>query len=192
LVEAARDSDRDADLPAVTIFGEVKGIDHRVHDIAEQVSERGRTHHGKEQIGAWPDSIATQGVAERTQVMGNADLGGHVDHPADTQGRVVGEAHGRQTGAAGPELKHVIDHHPRLAEIDQDMVDGLPDRARRKLAIDERERADGVFVEGLLDGETLAVEPFEQIVRRPGRCGQTRTGDGGERQRGGDHPCSHG
>jgi hypothetical protein len=193
LIEPPGGRDGDAHPPAVAVLGEVNRIDHRIHDIAEQVPERGRTDHGNEEVGTRPDAIVTQGVAEGTQVMGLPHFGRDVDHAAEAQRGVVGETHGRQAGAAGPELEHVVDHYARLAEIDQYMVDGVADRPRRKLAIDKSEGADGVFVEGLLNGEALAVEPLERIVGRAGgRRGEARTGERDERQRSGDDPGSHG
>jgi hypothetical protein len=89
-------------------------------------------------------------------------------------------------------LKHVVDHHHRLAEVDQKVMHAFPDLARGQGAIDRAQRSYDKAVEGLLQGEAGPVEGFERVIRAPGAPWGSVADPGDQHQADGDEPCSHG
>jgi hypothetical protein len=169
----------------------VDRIDRRVDAVAEQVPHRRGPDQGDEQIGTWPHAIAAEGVAERAQVMGNADARRRVEQAADAQRGVDHEAGRRPGGARRPQLKHVVDHHHRLAEVDQEVMHALADLTRGQGAIDRRKRTDDEAVEGLLQGEAGPVDRLERVIGSPAAPRGGVAGPGGQHQADGDDPWAH-
>jgi hypothetical protein len=84
-------------------------------------------------------------------------------------------------------LEHVIEDDDRFTEIDQDVVNGLANGPRRQGAIDGAKDPYPSPRQGLLDGETSAVDPLERIVWRRRCCGVAGIGDTSKHHRhGGD------
>ncbi len=163
------------------ILHEVQRIDRIVDHIAEQVTHGGRPDQRNEQIGAGMDAIATQGVAERTEVVRQAGGPGDIDHPANPDGGIGDETHRRRAGPGRTKLQHVVDEHHRLAEVDEHMVDGPADWPRGKGAIEDPDDPESPSRQGQLDGEPAPVEAFEGIVHgrsRVRRADPAQHGDG--------------
>lgn len=151
------------------ILHEVQRIEHIVDDVAEQVAHGGRPDQGNEKIGPRFDAIAAQGVAERTEMVRQAGGPGDINHPGDADSRVGDKTHRRRAGPGRSKLQHIVYEHHRLAEIDEDVVDGLADRPRSQGVIEEADDSQPPPGQGLLDGEAATVEAFERIIH--GRSG---------------------
>jgi hypothetical protein len=149
----------------------VKWIDYAVHDVAEQVTDGGGSDNGYEEIGSGADAVAGQRIAERTRTMRQSGLAGHVDHAADAHRRIGHEPNRGRASAGGAQLEHVVENDHRLTEVDQDVVKGLANGARRQGVIDGAKDSYASPCQRHLDGETSAIDPLERIVwrRRRGR-----------------------
>jgi hypothetical protein len=108
----------------------VNRIDGRVDRVSEQIPHRRWSDQRDEEIGAGLHAIATQGVAERAQMVRNPHRNRRIQNPADTQGRVEHETGGGAARPRRPQLEHVVDGDDWLTEIDQEMVHRLADRPR--------------------------------------------------------------
>ncbi|HEY2482938.1 MAG TPA: hypothetical protein VGI30_12195 [Caulobacteraceae bacterium] len=168
----------------------MKRIDHRVDDVAEQVTDGGGSDHRNEQVGARPHAIAAQSVAERAEMVRQAGGAGHIDHPTDANRRVGHETHRRRPGPSRPKLQHIVYDHHRFAEVDEDMVDGLADRPRREGAIEHPDDPQPVPHEGHLNGEPATIEAFERIVHRRSSMGRASGAKQGQGRTGGDQPAA--
>jgi hypothetical protein len=119
-------------------------------------------------------------------------LTGHIDHPRQAYGGIDDEAHAGRSRPRRAQLQHVVDHHHRLGEVDQDVMDRLADWARREHAVEAPGGPDEIAIQDLLDRKALAIDSLERIARGGGLG--VADGKGADRQRhaGGEAPCAHG
>ena len=183
LVQAAADADRHAHLLPIGVLDEVQRIDCRVDDVAEQIAHRGRPNQGNDQVGAWTNTIPAERIAKGTRAVRQASRAGHVDHPAKTHGGVHHQPDRRSARAGRSQLQHVIDDDHRLAQIDENVVKGLSDRAWRQGVKNDADEAQTVASERHLEGEAAAIEVLEGVVHLAGDTRGGVTGTGGARER---------
>jgi hypothetical protein len=192
LVETADHGHPDADVLTIVVSREVDRIDRRVDGVAEQVPHARGPDQREKEIGSRADAIAAQRIAERAEMMRHADTRRRVQQPADAERGVDHEAGRRLCGARRPHLEHVVDHHYRLGKIDQEVVDALADLARGQGVIERRQGPDHKPVEGVLQGESGAVERLERIVDAPAAPWRGVAGSRDQQQADGDDPCAQG
>lgn len=177
LIEAADHRHAHAHLLTIGINREVHRIDEGIDDVAEQVAHRGGADDRNEQVRAGPDVITAERIAERAQMVRDPGRPDHVDHAGHAGGRIDHETNGRLGCAQRAQLQYIVDHHPRLTEVDQDVVDGFADHAGGQKLIDRADWPKAVPRQRHLQVEALAVEPLEWIIdlRHRGFSGESET-----------------
>ena len=113
---------------------------------------------------AFADAPQRQRHAEIGGVAGKAEIACHVEQAADAGGAVDEEAHHGVAGAAWLGLQHVVGELGRACGIQQEIVDGAADRARDDGAVSDRDGAEEVGVEAVVDLVEEAVGRLELVV----------------------------
>lgn len=94
----------------------------------------------------------------------NAGRPDDIDHASQTGGRIDDETDRRSPGSRRAQLQDVVDHHPRFAEIDQNVVERFANWSWREKPEDGADRTKAMARQLHLNCETLAIEALERIV----------------------------
>jgi hypothetical protein len=115
----------------------------------------------------------------------NADGLGDVEGSQEPHGRIDRQADRRQRRRARTRLQQIVDHHLRLGEIDQEVAQGVADRAGRQAAGESRQGPDQLAVQHLVHREGAAVAALPRIAGRVAgrRLRRARQGAGGLQQK---------
>ena len=141
---------------------------------------------GQDQIRAFRDAALAQGDAEIIVVIGDAELAGDIDQPADADGGIDHDAAEGVGGLVAIALQHVIGQHHRRIQVGEGIVDAVAHRLGHRVAIDFGDRAGDGMVQLDVEIEDVAIGLFPGIILgqrlRAGRAARAQGKAQGQRR----------
>ena len=167
LVHRVQDAQARARIQQGVAAGEagiVEGVEDPVHGAAQKVAGR----HGARQRAApdrsLPHPVLAQGDAEIIVVIGDADMRGHVDQPAQPHRGIDHDPAQRLHRLVAVALQHVIGQHDGLMQVGGEIVHALARRLRHHGAVAVIHRTGDIVLDPDVKGEDVAVGGLPGIM----------------------------